>query len=254
MVFIAVMIAGCEKRRPLIRDVFRVCVLLLAVGTALALVNWPTESVLANLGLPFVIGLLVAAAYCILKSAVRKPKILDRYSTVRYLTLLGIAILLLGVFISSSMQFSTAETVRPGQSLNVFGLKFLHIRVTTFPSDRVIFFPPHGSVPEIIVSKVTYNFNGEPEGSRTLLLSYYPAFDRFVPTPAIYRFFTEDIYVSANPTESVKQASAWAFANGTVTTPADIRITVTRIPAVSFVWLGIMIMISGNVPLLIHKP
>ncbi len=253
ILFIAAMIAECERENSVLRDVLRVCIPLLAVGVALSLVKWPTGNILANLGLPFLVGLLLAAAHRMFKSAGRRPIRLGRHPTLRYLALFGVAILLLGVFISSSMQSSAVGTLSTGQSISVLDLKILHVNVTTFPSNRTIFLSPYGIVPESIVTKITYSLNGDTEGSRTLLLSYYPAFDQFVPTPVIYSSPTEDLYIVANPTESVKQATVMAFTNRTITTPTDIRVTVSRIPAVSLVWLGVAILVAGNLAL-VYRP
>jgi hypothetical protein len=58
----------------------------------------------------------------------------------------------------------------------------------------------------------------------------------------------EDIYIVASPTETVREATASAFADRTTTTPSDVGITIKRIPAVSLVWLGAVILIIGNLP------
>jgi hypothetical protein len=69
-----------------------------------------------------------------------------------------------------------------------------------------------------------------------------------VPTPFIHSYFLGDIYIVASATGSIRQTTALAFKNRTTVEPADVRISVTRIPAVSFVWTGAVITVTANLP------
>ena len=79
-------------------------------------------------------------------------------------------------------------------------------------------------------------------------MRYYPALGQFVSSVSIHSSFLEDLYIVASATESVRQATALSFNNRTTATPTDIKITVTRIPAVSFVWLGVVILVGASLP------
>jgi len=247
IVFLAVIVVNCIKERPTAKDLLFSLALLLVIGLACSLLKRPTGNVLANVGLPFVLALFAATAYRVSKGVV-KARYFRTYSNFRHVAFFGIAVLLLGVLISSSMQVSATEIVHTGESFDVLELKLSVVEVATSPSDQQIFLAPYGMVPESIDTKVIYTSSDEPSGSRIIFLRYYPAFDRFVPAPSIHKSVMEDIYIVASPTETVREATASAFADRTTTTPSDVGITIKRIPAVSLVWLGAVILIIGNLP------
>jgi cytochrome c biogenesis factor len=96
-----------------------------------------------------------------------------------------------------------------------------------------------------------YTWSEDPSNVRVLVLKYYPALNQYVSTVSIDRSLTGDTYVVAGPTESVSEASALALklrAPVMSGTPAEIRITVTKIPAISLVWSGIAILAFANLP------
>jgi len=90
----------------------------------------------------------------------------------------------------------------------------------------------------------------EPSNPQVLILRYYPALAQFVATPSIHSSIFGDTYIVASATQSIKQASGLAFSNGTIATPTDVGITIKTIPAVSFVWLGVAILIAATLPLI----
>jgi cytochrome c biogenesis factor len=224
---------------------------LFAIGLALSLLKYPTGNPLVSFGLPFVVGVSGVTAYRVLKWAIKRPRHFYPHSDVKYLAFLGLAILLVGVFVSSSMEVSVTETVHIGESLTAQGLKFSIIQIATSPDARQIFLPPYGMVPESIDSKITYTLGDEPSSVKVLFVKYYPALDRFVPTASISSSFLEDTYIVASPTESVSRATALAFRDRTTATPTDISITVMRIPAVSLVWLGVVVLMSADLPFIL---
>jgi cytochrome c biogenesis factor len=71
---------------------------------------------------------------------------------------------------------------------------------------------------------------------------------------SIHRFLIEDIYIVATATQSVREGTALVFLNSTSTVSSDIVITVMRIPAVSFVWIGAAVMIAGGIPFMFVRP
>lgn len=253
IVFLTAVIVRCIKNRPTTWKMLLSFGFLLVLGLAFALFRYPTENALANIGLSFVFGLVSTTAYCILKGAVRRPRPVRPYSNLGCVAFLGIGVLLVGVFISSSMQVSATETLRAGDSFNAVGLELSIVRIAIFPSDRQVFFPPYGILPESIDTRVIYTSSDEPSASRTMLLRYYPVFDRFVATPSIQRSLMEDIYIVASATTTVRQATVSTLENKNATMPTDIKITVKRIPGVSLVWLGVTILVIGSLPLVLSR-
>jgi hypothetical protein len=139
-------------------------------------------------------------------------------------------------------------TLSAGEDFNALGLKFSLVEITTSPSDQKIFLAPYGMRPDRIDTRIVYILSDAPSEKRELVLRYYPAFDRFMPAPSIFRSVVGDTYLSAGATDAVREATASVFANGTETTPTNVSITVKTIPAISLVWLGVAIMVVGSLP------
>jgi hypothetical protein len=248
IVFLTVVIAKSIKKRPSITFAVFCFALLLMVGVAFSSVKALTGNPLADVGMPFVFALLAAAAYRLVDYVFRRPSSLHRYASFRFLIFFGLALLLFGVFVSSSMQSSATATVSTGEDFNALGLKLSIMEIATFPSDGQIFLAPYGMRPDSIDTRIIYTLSDAPLDNKMLVLRYYPAFDRFMPTPSIFRSIMRDTYVSASATESVKEATASVFANGTETRPTDVRITIKTIPAISVLWLGVTTTVVGGLP------
>jgi cytochrome c biogenesis factor len=252
-VLLAAIFTKCLKERQTYRIMFSSFAFLFVVGFGLFLVKFPSGNALADVGLPFVFGLLGTAGYRVTKWAFQNRPHFHPRSDIKYLAFLGVALLLLGVFVSSSMQVSRSEIVRAGQSFDAFGLELSVRQISTYPSAQQIFLPPYGMVPESVDSRITYTSSDDPSVANSLFLKYYPALDRYVPTVSIQHTFLEDIYIVAGSTESVRQTTALVFGNRSAGTPFDVRITVTLIPAVSLVWLGTMLLVGANLPVALKR-
>jgi cytochrome c biogenesis factor len=248
IVLALVVFVKCIKDRPSYKDLFFSFAFLAAIGFILLFLKYPARNVLASLGLPFVVGLLGTTVYRILKSVFRSPRHFRFYSDAKYVVFFGVAVLLIGVFISSTTGVTTTTTVTVGESFNAAGLKLSIVEVATTPSSRHIFLPPYGILPESIDSEVTYTIGDAPSIVKTAYVKYYPTLDQFVSTPSIDSSLWGDTYIVAGATESVRAATALVLANSTSSMPSNINITVKTIPAVSLVWLGVAIMVIGNLP------
>jgi cytochrome c biogenesis factor len=243
-----VVLVESVRERPTRRDALLSFILLFIAGLMCSLLSFPTANFLANLGLPFVLVLLGATTFRLMKGIVKRSSSLSRYSNLRHLALFGVGLLLLGVFVSSSMQGAATQTVSAGGDFRGLGLTLSIRQITIFPSGRQVYLAPYGMVPESIDTRVVYDSSDQLSGSGTLLLRYYPAYDRFVSLPSIHRSLTEDIYIVASATPGVREAAGLVFRNNTSAVSPDIVITVKTIPAVSFVWIGAAVMVAGNIP------
>jgi cytochrome c biogenesis factor len=248
VVFLSAILVGCIKERPNDRHLIYSFVFLFAMAFLLSLLRYPSGSVLLDFGLPFVFALLGGTAYRVLKWIVKSRGRFYPFLDVKYVAFLGLAILLLGVFVSSSMEVSATETVAVGKSFTALGSEFSVVQIATIPSANRIFLPPYGMVPESIDSRISCTLGDQSSGTVVLLLRYYPARDQFVPTPSIQSSLGGDTYIVASATDSIRQATAVAFRNRTSTAPIDVKITVTKIPAVSLVWAGVVILVTANLP------
>jgi cytochrome c-type biogenesis protein CcmF len=252
--FLAAILVKCIKERPSQIDAVLAFAFLLAIGAILSFLKYPTGNFLTSVGLPFILAVLVVAFYRIMKSSVAGLGLFHLYRDIKYLAYFGISILLLGVLVSSSMAASTIVSVPVGESIDALGGKLSVVQMSTSPSTAQIFLPLSGMIPESIDTKILYTWSEAPSDVRVLVLKYYPALNQYVSTVSIDRSLTGDTYVVAGPTESVSEASALALklrAQVMSGTPADIRITVTRIPAISLVWSGIAILVIANLPFIL---
>jgi len=237
--------------RPKMRFALGVYTVILGGGLALWFTSVLTSNLLFDLGLPFIVALLVSAAYGITKTTTSHSGRLFSTSAIRYATCIGVSILLLGVFFSSSMQTSAAGGVQVGQGISVNGEHLTVLSISTMPSDGKVYLPTYGSVPESIDTSVVYSLNGQT--SQDALLKYYPSVDQFFAVPSIQSSITEDVYVVVGSTSSVAQATSQAFRNGTTVYPSEVYVSITTIPGMSLVVLGIAVMIIANL-LLVFAP
>jgi cytochrome c biogenesis factor len=246
--FLGAISVKCLKERPTRRQVMLLFGFLLAMGFTLTALNYPLANMLVTFGLPFVFGTLGASAYRAFRRLFKERRF-HPYSDLKFIAFFGLAVLLLGVFLSSSMQSTATETVPIGGSFSAPDLNIHVIQITTSPSAGQIFLPPYGTVPESIDSKITYTLSNEPLDPQVVYLKYYPALDQFSSVPIVRSSIFGDIYVVASATESIRQATILVFRNKTAATPTDVQITVTWIPAISLVWAGAATMIVSNSPL-----
>jgi cytochrome c biogenesis factor len=253
MVFLTAIVAQCIKESPTYRHFLLVLTLLVAVGTVLSLLKYPTTNALTSIGLPFIIGTLMVTTYRVGKWVFARPRLLHPHSDIKYVGFLGIAVLLLGVFLSSSMATSTTGVVQVGESLNVGGVKLSVMQILTSPSSQHVFLPAYGMIPQSIDTRISFLLSNEPSTMKVLFLKYYPALSRYFSTVSIERGAFEDMCVVAGSTESVRETTSVAFKNGTAATPLDVTITLSRIPAVSLVWLGVVTLIGANLPFIVQS-
>jgi cytochrome c-type biogenesis protein CcmF len=244
VVFLGAVLLRCLREPPTRRQAILLSGSLSAMGLTLTALNYPVANILVTFGLPFILGTLIASAYRVFRQLSARRHFYP-YSDLKFLVFLGLAILLLGVFLSSSMQSTATKTVSIGGNFSALNLKIQVIQITTSPSASQIFLPPYGTIPESIDSRISYTWSNEPGGQQVLCVKYYPALDQFSSTPIVHSSVAGDIYIVANATESIRQATLQAFRNRATASATDVQITVTWIPAVSLVWAGVVTMMAS---------
>jgi hypothetical protein len=256
IVLLAVILVKNVKEQPTYRDLFLSFVTLLVVGAILSLLKYPTGNFLTSVALPFVFGVLVVASFRSSQWILTSVRHSHLFAKSNYFVYFGVAILLLGVFVSSSMATSATETVSINQSVSTLGLKLSVLQMSTSPSPAQVYLPPYGMVPESIDTVISYSLGYEPSNVNVLVLKFYPALNQFFSTPSIRHSLLGDTYVVASATQSVRDATLLALKNRTpvvLGTSTDIKITVMEIPAVSLVWLGTAILVCASTPLILLR-
>jgi cytochrome c-type biogenesis protein CcmF len=203
---------------------------------------------------PFAAALLASALLALAMKAAVNQKRLASSAISRYVTFVGLSLLVIGVLFSSGMRTSTEASIGIGQTVSVGGVNLTVLNVTTAPVNRTVYLPGHGSVSESIDTSVSYSLSGQAAGNDVAVLRYFPVIDEFVPVPTIKSSAGGDLYVTVAQTFSVIQATSAAFENRTVGEPAQVAISIQTIPDVSLVWLGAAVVFLANLGFVFMKP
>jgi len=225
---------------------------LLAAGAALWFSGVVTASPYLAVGLPFLLALAAGGTLGVAGTLAAGRRRDERRggrvpwgSVVRYLTVLGIALMLLGVFVSDSMRTMASEDLAVGESVTVGGTTLTVLEISISPGQGSVDMPGHGIVPQTIDTRVTYSIGGQPGTSETTL-EYFPVLDEFFALPSVYSSWNQDVYVVANATASVDRATSSVFQNGTSAAPAQVGISVQTIPGIGLVWVGAALLLVVN--------
>jgi cytochrome c-type biogenesis protein CcmF len=246
--------AECVSDRSGKKLLLPLLLIALAGGAALLIAITLGGSILFDTILPLATGLLVAGLWALATSLADNSRRIASSSTSRYLTLIAVSILLIGVLFSSSMRASVSSDVAVDHSLTVDGVNLTVLSISTAPGGGLVYLPGYGSVPETIVTSVNYKLSGQYTGTGTVLLSYFPGVDGFYPEPSIHGSLGQDLYLAAASTPSVIQSTSDVFRNGTSSNPTYVLLSIQIIPGISLVWLGAAILFAVNLPYVFLKP
>jgi len=238
--------------RPSLKYVVVLGPILLALGAGLWFGNIVTASPYLAVGLPFSLALLAGGGLGVVASLSSIPKRAPTASTVRYLTFLGIGILLVGVLLSASTRTSATVDMGVGESITVGDTRLTILSITTTPGAGTVDLPGHGIVSATADTLVTYTISGQA-GTSSTLLKFFPVPDTFFSIPSIYYSLTQDTYVVASATNSVVQATGQVFGNGGSASPVSVGIAVQTIPGIWLVWVGAGLMLTVNLYFVLRK-
>jgi cytochrome c-type biogenesis protein CcmF len=252
LAFAALLAVEGGEKRPSVKHVLILGPILLALGAGLWFARIVTASPYLAVGLPFLLALSLGGCLGVASTLSSHPKRAPTASTVRYLTVLGIGIMLIGVFVSASTRTTVTGSLGVGESISVGDTTLTVLSITTTPSVGTVDMPGHGTVPDSIDTLVTYSVSGQA-GTFDTLLKYYPVPDAFFPIPSIYSSLTQDVYVVAATTTSVDQASSQVFQNGGSASPALVDISLQTIPSIWLVWIGAGLMLLVNLYFVLRR-
>jgi cytochrome c-type biogenesis protein CcmF len=252
LAFATLLTVEASMKRPSVKYVVILGPILLTVGAGLWFGKILTASPYLAVGFPFFLALSVGGFIGVASTLLSLPKRAPTGSTVRYLTVLGIGILLIGVLVSASTRTTVAGNLGVGDSISVGDTTLIVLSITTTPNASTVDMPGHGIVPESIDTLVTYSISTHT-GTSSTLLEYFPVLDEFFSIPSIYGSPAQDVYVVANTTSSVNQASAQVFQNGGSASPILVGITVQTIPGIWLVWIGAGLMLLVNLYFVIRR-
>ncbi len=252
LVFATLLTVEGSMERPSVKYAVILGPILLALGAGLWFAGIVTASPYLAVGLPFFLALSAGGGLGVVSTLSSLPKSAPTASTVRYLTVLGIGILLIGVLVSASTRTTATVNLGVGESVSVGDTKLTLLSITTTPGAGTVDMPGHGIVPATTDTLVTYTISGQT-GTSSTLLKFFPVPDQFFSIPSIYYSLTQDVYVVANPTTSVDQATGQVFGNGGSASPALVEITVQTIPGIWLVWVGVGLMLLVNLYFVLRR-
>ena len=244
MGFVAALV-GCSMYDRMSFKMFAVLVAgALAAGVILIQFQFPTQNLLANLGLPLLTVGLFAVIYGLARDLLSEKRSIRRFG--RNVLHFGIIITLMGVFISSAIrQVSDVHGARPNTSLEALGLGIELKNFTVYSGTGSVYSEvARGTVPEYSALRMDVVIEqGRSIYKRTLWIRLFTLYG-VVSTPLIITTWTGDIYIHMHHTSSMYTSLVDALMDRE-TLPEDLNATVEIIPMVYLVWVGVTLMSIG---------
>ena len=243
LVFLTSLI-GCHLSDVLdMKKFFATIIGILILGFGGVVIGLPTHNMLVNLGFPIVVAAGIAVLYNLVNSVMKK-----RTTQIsRSLLHLGIVIVMLGIFLSSTNEMNYGEIIAsPDTSLD---LGEIQLEFGEFYS-----IDPNGLVAtdafnnELVLEytglalPVTVIKDGTSYTKDVLILLY--SLHGIVSRPSIVRAQGFDVYLVLHQSTTVYRALAHQL-QGIPFTPTEFVISVIYFPMMNLIWLGTLIMSIG---------
>ncbi len=238
----------CCNAPKKMRSKYCVAVVILAIlcGFIAAILGIPTPNQMANLGIPVLLVALAFSSYTFLGGLanLRSKRFLS--TTGRSLIHASLVIILLGVFLSSSMETNDQRILKIGEvySGDNFTLKLTNLTLSG-PSGSVYTY--NGTLPEhsSLEFDILASSHGSSHGGRlwTGLYTVYGMTSR----PLIFRSLLRDIYITAGFSDQLYQAMLIKLSAGKQSQLTQFAVQVKVIPFVSLIWIGVSLFSLGIV-------
>jgi cytochrome c-type biogenesis protein CcmF len=216
-------------------------ILMFASSIVLALVKWPTGNGLANIGIPFAVGGIIALIYKLLRDAAAKTRTLRVFS--RNLLHLGLVLTLIGVFVSAGASQTVLVDSAPNGNAEALGVQLSFTSATSIVSESTVNWYDENTneyvlVPEYISIQMDATVSNKGTAYKTSIsASLYPAMGNIVIAPTIVRTLEGDIYLHLEQTEAVVN-SIMSTVSGNFTQPENLTLTLKIVPGINLVWVG----------------
>jgi len=213
------------------------------VGVGAVVVGVPTRNTFVNFGLPFAV-LAAAATIMGLGSSLLKGRSIQAS---RALLHLGVAVIMVGVFLSSAWEVNYGELT--GSNCCVLELGELELKFGEFevvgPAGQVVIDANTGATaPEYVGFKVpvTVRSGGVVHQGESEIYLYTR--HGIVSRPTIIRGLSYDVYVVLHQSMEVYRALAHQ-SQGIPLYPQSFVVSVRYIPLLNLVWMGVALMCLG---------
>lgn len=214
------------------------------IGILAVTLNAPTPNQVTNFALPILILALIFTPYNLFEKILQKKRMNILSHLGRNMIHTSLILILIGVFLSSSMEVSEEIPVKInevtpilGIELKVTDLKFSGPTGTIYTQEEIL--PAHSS----LVIDVEASSDGRIYDGQlwTGLYTLYGLSSR----PVIFRSIQEDIYVTVGFTESLYQNLILKLTESGDPNLSELMVQVKIIPFVNLIWIGVSLLSLG---------
>lgn len=246
-ILFALSLIGCQTSVKLnYRQFVAVVGVALVMGVALMLLKTPSNSDLANLGLP---SLLISSIFVLTGLIPLKGRV---HTIPRGLIHLGVVLILIGVFVSSSMKIDNGiKVIAPGSTIKNSGVE------VTFGNFTVI--EPFGSVyyrgsiyPQAAGIQIPVHVRNGGVVTDGVIKAYYYTLNGVVAEPYV-ALGVDDAYITIYVSDQLS-GTLNNILNGGTTAPPHVSVSMVINPLVNLIWFGSLIMCIGIVSQMIVHP
>ncbi|WP_455368799.1 cytochrome c biogenesis protein CcsA [[Eubacterium] cellulosolvens] len=213
------------------------------IGILAVTVNSPTPNQITNFSLPFLFLAFIFTPYNLFEKILqKKTPILSNLS--RSMIHVSLILILIGVFLSSSMEVSEEIPVKINEVKPILGIK---LKVT-----NLRFSGPIGSIytqNEILpaYSSLVIDVEASSDGriyDGQLWTGLYTLYG-LTSKPVIFRSIQEDIYITVGFTESLYQNLIMKLTESGEPNLSELIVQVKIIPFVNLIWIGVSLLSLG---------
>jgi cytochrome c-type biogenesis protein CcmF len=249
LAFVAALM-GCNSGLKL-KEYAGVIAAVLVIGAVLAVLGQPTPNTLANFGLPLILAAGVAIAYNFVRLLPRRNSSFLWGKTIVHF---AIIIILIGVFVSSSMAEESDNLFATSDStVEALGATIAVNGFTVYPGTGSVYFPQHNLLlPEYSALKIDVTINERGRIYHEPLWLYYYPNHGVVSEPLIISTLRGDLYVYMQHTDTSFDSLRFALM-GEEIQPESVVLRMKKNPLIGFVWAGIVLMGIGMTILLIGE-
>lgn len=249
VVFIASLIGCGLYKRLNLKTYLLTLACIFSIGFFLAVLRYPTPNYMANFGLPIIIAALFSSTYRLVKSLVKYSSVKSKLIEFgKGLVHVGLMMILIGVFLSSTMQFTSGNKVVQLSSNNFLTVNGQRLNMYL---GNVTVNPPTGRIyvkGNLLPEKIDAFIDGylQLESNKLNFVFsaiYYFAYGIYTE-PIVFSTSTEDYYLSLNPSNELAQYIIHRSLGRNVSIKSVIA-NIRVIPTVNMIWIGVVAMCIG---------
>jgi len=217
-------------------------IIILSGGALVAILGVPTPNYIANFGLPLLLVALSVTIYNLLIGVIKERRKISFLG--RSIIHVSLVIILMGIFLSSSMQTNYQKSLKQGEIYSVQGIE-LKVGNASFSGPLGVINTSNGTLPEcsiltldIVVSSGKNSFTGK------LWTGLYSVYG-LASQPVIFRSIMDDIHITMGATDLVYQSLMINLATSRQPQLSEFVIQLKIIPYVSLIWIGVTLFAAG---------